>query len=467
MTDFITYKASPTGSKFHKQLCLVRALMGPVGSGKSVTCCWEVMLRAMEQPADGNGIRRSRWAIIRNTYRELVDTTMETFFGWFPREMGVWRAQDVKWTFSTDLADGTVMYLEVLFRALDRPGDVKKLLSLELTGGWINEAREVPKAVLDMLLTRVGRYPSLSLGSDEGWYGVIMDTNPPDTDHWWYKLFEEDRPESYKLYRQPSGVSEQAENIANLRTGYYTNMIQGKDPEWVNVYVHGKYGFVMDGKPVYVEYKDNIHFMDEEYYPREGEPIFVGIDFGLTPAAVFGQRTKSGRWVVFDEIVTEDMGAVNFSKILRRHMLHQYPKHKFEIYGDPAGDIRAQTDERTPFEILHENGINAYPTYTNDFLIRREAVALPLGRLDFAGNTGFVLTPSAPMLRKGMAGGYKYKRMQVAGQERFHDVPDKNKYSHVCEALQYMMIGAGEGDNVVGGYTNKEIDYSETNKMVV
>ncbi len=37
------------------------------------------------------------------------------------------------------------MDLEVLLVALDRPRDIAKLLSMELTGAWVNEAREVPK----------------------------------------------------------------------------------------------------------------------------------------------------------------------------------------------------------------------------------------------------------------------------------------------------------------------------------
>lgn len=40
------------------------------------------------------------------------------------------------------------IYLEVMFRALDRADDVAKLLSLELTGAWVNEAKEVPKAII-------------------------------------------------------------------------------------------------------------------------------------------------------------------------------------------------------------------------------------------------------------------------------------------------------------------------------
>jgi hypothetical protein len=34
--------------------------------------------------------------------------------------------------------------------------------------------------------------------------------------------------------------------------------------------------------------------------------------------------------------------------------------------------------------------------------------------------------------------------MEVSG-ERYADKPDKNMYSHIHDALQYMMLGAGEG----------------------
>jgi hypothetical protein len=340
-------------------------------------------------------------------------------------------------------------------------------LSLELTGGFLNEAREIPKQIVDMLVGRLGRYPNIRDGGPT-WYGLIMDTNPPDSDHWWYKLFEVDQPKTYKLFRQPSGLSDNAENINNLPKGYYTNMQDGKDKEWINVYVNGNYGFVMDGKPVFGEYKDDVHSTSESIVIADNLPIFVGIDFGLTPAAVFGQKTAAGRWMIFDELVTEDMGAKNFAKLLNQKINHEYPNCKFEIYGDPAGDQRAQTDEITPFQILNSEGINAYPTYTNDFIIRREAVAATLTRMDFAGNTGFCIGPKATMIRKALAGGYKYKRMAVSGQERYQDKPDKGRYSHVADALQYLMVGAGEGSNIIEGKGwSKEIDYSLTDRMIV
>lgn len=468
----VVYLPSKTMDDFHSSDDFVRGLLGPIGSGKSVACCTEIMKRATEQNAffDNekypNGIRRSRWAIIRNTYRELIDTTMQTWFDWFPKEIGLYRAMDMKWTLERKLDDGTTIHFEVLFRALDRPDDIKKLLSLELTGGWINEGREIPKQVLDMLQGRVGRYPSKRDGGPS-WFGIIMDTNPPDSDHWWYTLFEEDQPKGFSLYHQPSAKSDDAENLENLPSNYYENMIHGKDQEWINVYVHGMYGFIADGKPVWPEYKDDIHHTLDELPLTGNGTIYVGIDFGLTPAAVIGQIIASGQFQIIDELVTEDMGAVNFGKLLHEKLNTEYCGCTLEIYADPAGEQRAQTDETTPFEILWNQGIEAWPTYTNDFTIRREAVADYMQRLDFRGKPAFIIGPKAPMARKACSGGYKYKRMQVSGQQRFQDKPDKGRYSHVGDGIQYLFLGAVGGERVVGGYSNKPIDQSELRKGIV
>lgn len=494
------YIPSPTMKRFHASDDFVRGLLGPIGSGKSVACCVEVMKRACEQKVIYNdeypeGIRKSRWAIIRNTYRELIDTTMQTWFDWFPKEIGLYRAMDMKWTLDKRLDDGTRLHLEVLFRALDRPDDIKKLLSLELTGGFINEGREIPKQVLDMLQGRVGRYPAFTdfdipeeiideiydlmdsgstfadlperLSEYLPWIGIILDTNPPDSDHWWYYLFEENLPSGFSIYHQPSATSPEAENLRNLVPGYYNNIIQGKDQEWINVYVHGLYGFIADGKPVYPEYKDDIHHTDQELPLAGNGTIYVGIDFGLTPAATIGQITASGQLQIIDELVTEDMGAVNFGKLLHQKLSREYCGCQLEIYGDPSGEQRAQTDEQTPFDILAHQGIDAWPTYTNDFTIRREAVADYMQRLDFTGKPAFVIGPKAPMFRKAMAGGYKYKRMQVSGQQRFQDKPDKGRYSHVAESGQYLVIGAVGGDRVIGGYGNQNLDQSEARRGIV
>lgn len=439
----------------------VRGLMGPFGSGKSTVCIMEILRRAKNQQIGLDGKRRSRWAVIRNTYPELRTTTIKSWHQWVPATIGRW----VDTGPPTHHIQEGELDLEVIFVSLDRPQDVAKLLGMELSGAWIDEAREVPKAVLDGLTGRVGRYPSSAMGGCS-WQGIIMSTNPPDNDHWWYKQAEEIKPTGWSFFRQPSGLADTAENLDWLNQtpetivlpeghpdrikqgrGYYERQIAGKDQDWVKVYVHGEYGFVRDGKPVYPEYKDSLHCA--EFDLVAGWPIYVGIDFGLTPAAVFGQKSPMGQWRWHRELVTENMGAVRFGELLRNAMHEHYAGFNFAgIIGDPAGEGRAQTDERTPFQILNAAGVQARPAPTNDFTKRRESVAVCLSRL-IDGQPGLVIHPRCNNLRKGMAGGYNYKRVQVSGEEKFRDVPDKGIYSHVCEAGQYMLVGAGEAKTLV------------------
>jgi hypothetical protein len=473
------YEPTPTGYLFHQARDIytgfVRALLGPLGSGKSVSCVLELLMVSCEQEPDSEGVRRTKHAVVRNTYRELSDTTMATFFIWIPKDSGMFSVKDMSFTLVQDLDDGTVVEAMFLFRALDKPDDVKKLLSLDLTTVWINECREIPKSIVDGAQGRVGRYPSTGAqGVAPTFFGVIMDTNPPDADHWFYRLFEENLPDNHKLFHQPSGIAVNAENIPNLPPNYYRNMMAGKDKEWVNVYVHGQYGFVSDGKFIYNSYRDDIHYKDSSnpYVPNPLLPLYIGLDFGLTPAATIGQLTATGRLVIFDELVTFDMGAVNFGRLLYQK-LSQTPYKQFlnrnniEIYGDPAGEQRAQTDEQTIYAVLQAEGISAVPVFTNDFTIRLEAVMSFMRRFDANMEPAFAITPGAPTLRKACNGGYRYRRLQVTGEERYVDKPDKNRYSHVAEALQYLVLGAVGDSHVIGDMSSgKPLDYSYYDNLV-
>lgn len=439
------YKASLTCSRFHLDDSPVRGLMGPLGSGKSTACCAEIMARAVTQPVDSTGRRRSRWAVIRNTYRELLDTTLETWLDWFPEEQcGRFNRGEMTHEVRLLLPDGTALELDVMFRALDRPRDVKKLLSLELTAAWVNEARELPLAIINMLRDRIGRFPSFRdaviRAAGGYWNGIIMDTNSPDEDHWWYKIFELERPATWRLFRQPSGRAANAENLENLRPGYYSDT-SGKTPEWVKVYYDGEYGFVSDGRPVYTEYTDSFHCTDWATVLPAVE-IRIGLDFGLTPAAAFVQQDIHGRWRVIDELCAEDMGISRFGELLAAKIQRDYAQHPIRLFGDPAGDQRAQTDEGTPFKILAAMGLVARPARSNDFNLRREAVAQPLMRI-VDGKPALAIHPKCRQLRKGMGGKYCYRRVQIVGDDRYHDKPDKGIYSHVCEALQYVMLESG------------------------
>jgi hypothetical protein len=468
----VDFRYKPDGEvlkSFMKDDTFFRGIRGPVGSGKSVGCCIEVFRRALAQEKNAEGVRKSRWAIIRNTNPQLRTTTIKTWLDWFPEND--WGRFTWSVPYSHHIKKGD-LDLEIIFLALDRPEDVKKLLSLELTGIWINEAREIPKSIIDACTMRVGRFPSMREGGPT-WTGVIADTNAPEEDHWWPIMSGEVpipdhipreqakmlvKPDNWKFFTQPAGMLEnrnsegeiegykpnpEAENCKNMMKSYYPNLIQGKTKSWIDVYVMNRLGLIQEGKPVYQSFSADAHIAKEEVPIAANLPVYVGLDFGLTPSAVLGQKIR-GRWLIQSEIVAVDMGIVRFAEVLRNELATRFQACSDTIiYGDPAGDFRAQTDESTPFQILRGAGLRAFPAPSNSVDLRLESVASQLTKMT-DGKPAFMIDRRCAMLIKGFEGGYAYKRMEVSG-ERYADKPDKNMFSHVHDALQYMMLGAGEG----------------------
>jgi hypothetical protein len=479
LTEF-NYKApGKVVKEFLKDDSFFRGLRGPVGSGKSVSCCVEVFRKALKQEPSPDGKRKSRWAVIRNTNPQLKTTTIKTWLDWFPETTFGNFAYSVPFTHKIHFHD---VELEVIFLALDRPEDVKKLLSLELTGVWINEAREIPKSIVDACTMRVGRFPSMKDGGPT-WYGVIADTNAPDEDHWWSimsgevpapdHMSEEEslmllKPDNWKFFVQPQGMLEikendkikayelnkDAENIQNVTPEYYSNIIRGKSKSWIDVYVLNRLGTIEDGKVVYPSFREDVHIADEDI-PFAPVTVYIGLDFGLTPSAVFGQKLPDGRWILLHELVCFDIGTVKFGELLKHEIIKHCSQNDLKIFGDPAGDFRAQTDETTPFQILRQQGIQAFPAPSNDVGLRIESVEVSLNRM-VDGKPGFLMNRSCNQLRKGFLGGYHYRRIQTAG-ERYDDKPNKNKYSHVHDALQYLMLGAGEGRSLTVGPAKPQV----------
>ena len=460
----LDYKAPPTLKKFHQSGAFFRGIKGPIGSGKSVGMCLELFMVAQRQAPGKDGMRRTRFIVARNTLPQLETTTIKTWLDWFPEHIFGRMTKKPPYTHYIKIND---IDMEVIFLALDKPEDVKKLLSLEATVIWFNEAREMQLPLINAATGRVGRYPSKKDKPDDvpedQWpttTGVIADTNPPDDAHWWYRAAEEDAwavdeqgeridpknipPERrWEFFDQPSGTSKEAENIENLPEGYYQKYIIGKTKEEIDVYVHGKYGFIRSGKPVYGSaYDDDKHAVDNiEVIP--GTKIYVGLDFGLTPCAIFGQKTARGQWQIFSELVTDDMDIPTFSRLLRQEVNEKYGDHDIAFYGDPSGGFR-EGDGRTAFDMFRPEGIIVRAAPTNKFLPRMNAVVQPLSRM-IDGQCGFLISKKGcPTLRRGFNGGYKYKQLQVSGDARHSPEPDKNRFSHPHDALQYLLCAGGE-----------------------
>lgn len=459
MAQVIEYTTRPQGKvlgEYAHSWNRVEFIMGPLGSGKTVQSCQKIFDAACRQAPNDQGVRLSRWVAVRNTYPDLTSTTIKDWLELYS-DLGRYVGGGLEpptHHLDFDLEDGTQVKSQVIFLALDRPDAVKKLRGMQCTGFWLNEVKELDKAIVDMADLRHGRYPSRAAGGvNPTWHGMIGDTNAPDEDHWYYKLAEEIKPVGWRFHRQPGGVisvgngkfepNPNAENLNNLPEGYYIRGMQGKSDDWIKVNLANEYGFVSSGKPVHPMYVDSTHCI-ESYTPDPTRDIVLGLDFGRTPACALVQKTAVGGWVCFDEFTATDVGAVEFSPQLKRYLDANYPGFTFKGWGDPSGSNGNQANSDTPFRILRAAGIPCSPTPSNDPLKRRAALESPMKELGMDGKPRFVVTHKARMIRKGLQGGFCYRRIMVTG-EKYTDEPDKNEYSHPVEALEYALQGEGEG----------------------
>ncbi len=459
----LRYRAQgPVLQKYLDSMAFVQIIRGPLGSGKTTCSAAKAFKLICEQRPNKDGVRKSRVACVRNTYPDLKNTTIRDWKAVVPENAGRFTmGAPPEHKLDFDLPDGTRVLAEVIFLALDKPDDVKKLRGLQLTFAWINEGKELPKAILDMITGRVDRYP---FPGRSNWVGVLMDTNAWDDDHWLEdldKLRLKGELPGYEFFVQPGAVlkigdkwevNPQAENLGVLKPDYYQRQIAGKRVDWIRVNLANEIGISYDGRPVHPDYQESIHCAKDLLRPRPGI-IFVGLDFGLTPAAVFWQKQPSNQWWGLDEVICTSMGAVRFADELKAKCAEMRVYSSgltFVFRGDPSGDIRSQTDESTVFQVLRLNGIPALPCSTNDPQIRRDAIDRPLQR-HVNGQPGVLISPACKMLRRGLAGAWNYQRVEVKGHERFKDETSKNEFSHVCEAGEYGLMDAGEHAQINAG----------------
>jgi len=439
----IDYTPPPTGKAFMQSDAKMRTLMGPVGSGKSVTCSFEIVRRATMQEPNEQGIRKTRAAVVRETARQLQDTTIKTFLDWFPPGVCGTYMRTTK-TYFFKVGD---VECEVMFRALDDADDVANLNSLELTFTWFNECKDIHPEIVDAMSKRIGRFPSKKDGGPT-WHGMWGDTNPPTMDTWWFYQMEHLDPKDgvsendngWDVFKQPSGRSTDAENIENLPENYYDT--QGRSDEYIRTFIDGEYGLSLSGQPIYKYFRPDYHMGKETLRPIVNgvRPIVIGMDLGLTPAAVIGQQDPRGRVLILGEAVSFDMGIQRFTRtILKPLIIEHWSGAPIIVVTDPAGIQRAQTDERSAVDIIKAEGLKVFPAKTNNISARISAVDDFLMR-QVDGDSAFLVDPSCTNLKAAMMGGYRYHPK--------NGTIEKNKHSHVAEALQYLMMHintVGEG----------------------
>ena len=425
-------------------------IVGPVGSTKTTASIIKIAYEAKRVAPCKDGIRRSRCVVVRNTRQMLYDTTIPDFLKWFPDgPAGVFLKTDSKFILKLDDVE-----CEVLFRGLDDANDVRRLLSLQLTFGVMDEFREIHPDVYNALTGRLGRYPDKTMNGvgacdDNGKqiHKVWGATNPPDADTFWEDLLTEP-PENAHVTMQPSGLAPEADWVQYLPDGYYENLALGKSEEWIDVYIHGKFGRSLAGKPVFQCFSRETHVAKEAPNVLPAG-VRIGVDAGLNPSATIGQIAYDGRLVIHDSITGNEggMGALRFIREKLKPLLaNKFPGAKVTVIIDPAAFQRAQTDERSVADVFKAEGFNVKPARTNSVAARLAACESYMTRT-VGDKPALLVSPEADLLVKALAGKYRYKTNTKGETD---NKPEKSHpWSDIADSFQYLCLDA-DGGGVFG-----------------
>ncbi len=453
---------------FLQSTAFISLIVGPIGSTKTTAGIMKIAYHAKQQCPSPDGVRRTRAIWVRNTREQLRDTSIPEFLKWYPDgQAGAFTKTEGRFILRFDDVE-----CEVLFRGLDDTNDVRRLLSLNASFAIFDEFREIHPDIFNTMQGRLGRYPDIGMVPHRPEWGqdskgnpvggcVTEDgqqnkrvwgmSNPPDMDTFWEDILS-DPPANCEAFFQPSGLSPEADWNKFLPADYYDNLVLGKTQDWIDVYVNAQFGKSLAGQPVFRQFKSDFHIAKDTLIPlraannpmmMEQRPLLIGADFGLTPAAVIGQLDARGRLLVFSCVISEGMGSLRFIREKLKPLLaSKFAGMPCLVIGDPAGVQRAQTDERSVFDIFKQEGFRIIPARTNALPARIGAVDNWLSR-QMDGQAAILFDPNdTKPLIVALRGGYRFK---ISTKGEVAEQPEKNMHSHVADAMQYLALHADPG----------------------
>jgi hypothetical protein len=334
---------------------------------------------------------------------------------------------------------------------------------MQLTGSWLSEAIEMDVNLVDAIAGRCGRYPSALEGGCT-WFGLVADTNAPVEGSPWWQAFEQTKPVDWEVFTQPGGLEPDAENLEWLlqtpvtlslpesdprrrvqgRT-YYERLARGRSADWIQRYVHAKYGEDPSGTAVWRGAFRRAFHVKQGLAVDPRRLILVGQDFGRNPCSLICQPDAVGRLSVLEEVVAEDIGLeLHVTKFLKPILWSpRYFGCLIAAVGDPSGIAKGNFLEENSFDVLQRLGIPAFPATTNNIDPRINAVSTLLLQQRDGGPAIVFDEVRAPLTIRAVAGAYRFGKTR-AGVTK--PVPEKlHPWSDLADCLQYVCLALNSG----------------------
>ena len=474
--------------RFHESDAYTRLVAGPYGSGKTTACAVaEPFFTGMVQRVNLQGRRTATVGVLRDTYRNLYKTTIQDWLMWVPKDFGHFTGSDDRpatheITFDAPFVDGTPgmgpVDLKVQFQALGQNSVEAVCDGWALMGAFIDAATTVPIEALGYLGGRAKRGGEKRFRVSRGvWAGF----NKPDVDHPLYEMCVENAAthdqDDIEFFDQPSGilpggppymVNPGADNAMHLDDDYYSVISKGRADWWVNRFCRNRWGASFAGTPIFGEIDLDTLFLGQELEPEPGDELILGLDGGGTPAAVVMGRTRSGRRIIYAEIVLTDptdpkgrrlltgCGPTRFAEEIAAVLSSRFIRQRVTIgWGDPAAFYGADR-EKGEFSFMEKVqaklGIPVQPTVSNELDLRLDAVRMLLNRINAHDQRrDLAINPSCRFLRRGFGGDYKWSKADPL-QPTKKLGKQNTASSHVMDAAGYAALGdQGRAAIIAGG----------------
>ncbi|WP_310532523.1 hypothetical protein [Novosphingobium sp.] len=484
-------RIGPIADAYVASRAFIKGIMGPVGSGKTIASGQAMLQLAKKQPGvkgrDGVIVRKSRFAIIRDTYPNLDRNTIPSWWKIIPKHVGHFinaspRLHRFAFVLQRDghIADPQAPVLEVCqvemeFRAIGDQTVEDALRGLEVTAALVNEADRTHPDILTFLAGRVGRFGDLDYPEAVD-PQIMLDLNGNDDENWTYKVLVEEKLDNsvsdalmavsggrplVEYFEQPEAVDEygnpnpRAENVENLPQGYYQRQYafakSRGNLDYIARMLRSKFTPQQSGRSVFPEYLDTIHSADFEAIP--GIPLFIMADQGLIGAVLVGQYVK-GQLRILEELSavfeTEDdqievvqMGGEALGKMTHDVLMQKYPGFEIgDAVCDPAGAAGEDAINFRSWRQDFQKGlgfkVRKARVPKNAIAPRLKAVRERLNRV-IGADRALLVHRRCKMTRRAFRTKYYYQRIgKGAGDGYYSDVPKKVQgYSDLMDALQY------------------------------
>lgn len=445
--------AGPVSDRYILAHDAVMVIAGPQGSGKTIASIKKALVEAQRIHPGADGVRRYKLGVWRQKYDNLWKATIPSWWKILPKDL-----PGSSWTGASPRAARHAVRFEdrwglceltADFLAFGELADPEDLRGLEFTDVWLNEIDTLPADLFIWLTGRVGRDPPPEVTGRLG--RMFGDMNAPDVLNWTFRKFYETSAPGYALYRQPGGMDPNAENLAAYggNHSYYERQIElnAANQWWIRRMVHGIPGVSRASDLVYDRFDELTMLSRVPLKPDLHLPVLVGVDGGLTPAAVYMQEMADGQLRVIAEVALERGGMKDLAGAMLALEARRFERCDFRTSCDPSmkagedDELEQRVSRRSDRQELAEEigrpvELAKSQEPSRRWAAVRDKIALNLG----PGRPGYLLDPSCKGLIRGKLQTYQFRKLR--GTNDLSSIQPTFD-THVADAEQYGALECG------------------------